>query len=92
MRTVGWAACPVGVPLHIHQCAPTVERMSLRGFFRALFRSSDSDRRSKHSGDQLASEIRETVGPLAGGPGAGDGGGRMTGNSVYHHLEDRKRD
>lgn len=62
--------------------------MSIRGFFRALLRR-DPARRPEHSGDELADEIRETLGPQGGGSA---GGGRMTGSAVYHHLEDRDRD
>ena len=61
----------------------------MRGFLRALFRPDTSPRASAHSGDTLAKEIRETIGPLASGPGAG--GGRMSGGSAYRHLEDRDR-
>lgn len=63
--------------------------MSMRGFFRALFKPKPDRPTQPHRGDELAEEIRETMGPLASGPGAA--GGRMTGRSVYRHLEDRDR-
>lgn len=61
----------------------------MRGFLRALLQQQPDRQPQPHSGDQLADEIRQTIGPLASGPGAG--GGRMTGRSVYRHLEDRDR-
>lgn len=61
--------------------------MSFRRFFRALL--APSSRRGRHGGDRLASEIRETIGPIGGGPGGGSG--RITGSRVYRHLEDRNR-
>lgn len=57
--------------------------MSLRRFLRALL--GRSPERAEHSGDRLASEIRETIGPLGGADG------RITGHNVYERLEDRDR-
>ncbi|MCP3989405.1 MAG: hypothetical protein GY724_10045 [Actinomycetia bacterium] len=59
--------------------------MSIRGFFRALFKPKPSDGRgSPRPEDGLAETIRETLGPLGGG----GFGGRMTGSAVYRMLED----
>jgi hypothetical protein len=62
--------------------------MSLRRFVRALLRGGGRRRRPAHSGDDLAEEIRETIGPVSGGDA---GTGRMSGGGVYRHLEDRER-
>ena len=59
--------------------------MSIRGFLRALFGSPPpGSGRAHHAGDDLADRVRETMGPQSGGAF----GGRMTGNAVYHLLED----
>ncbi|MEQ9162692.1 MAG: hypothetical protein RLN74_08290 [Ilumatobacter fluminis] len=53
--------------------------MSLRGFFRQLFRDRPSRRdHSTHTADPLAREIRDTS-------------GHWTGATTYRHLEDRDR-
>jgi len=58
--------------------------MSVRGFFRGLFHPRPDGRGARHSGDDLADKVRETIGPLSGG----GFGGRITGSAVYRRLED----
>ena len=58
--------------------------MGVRNFFRVLF-EGPTKRRARHSGDDLADEMRST---LAGGAGRS---GRITGSGVFRYLENRKR-
>jgi len=63
--------------------------MSILGFVKAFFRGNGANyKNSRHAGDDLAEEIREAMGPQAGG---GAGGGRITGSAVYKLLENRDR-
>ncbi|MEM9610423.1 MAG: hypothetical protein AAGA99_23625 [Actinomycetota bacterium] len=60
--------------------------MSIRRFLRALFKPTPSTvSTTPQKSDGLVEEIRETLGPQAGG----GLGGRMTGSAVYRRLEDR---
>jgi len=61
--------------------------MSIRAFFRDLFRSDVARARPRHSGDDLADRIDEAMGPQGG-----SGHGRMTGGAVYRHFEEEDRD
>ncbi len=59
--------------------------MSIRRFLQALFKpTSSTASNAPQRTDDLVEEIRETLGPQAGG----GLGGRMTGSAVYHRLED----
>ncbi|HXV72779.1 MAG TPA: hypothetical protein VEB69_15425 [Acidimicrobiia bacterium] len=60
--------------------------MSIRGrFLRELSSSTPSNSGLvRHAGHELADQVRETIGTLAGG---GEGG-RLAGHSVYNLLED----
>jgi hypothetical protein len=60
--------------------------MSLATVLKAFFRSGP--RLPRHGGDDLAGEVRDAMGPLAGG----DAGGRVTGGAGHRFLEDRERD
>ena len=61
--------------------------MSIRAFFRNLFRSDVARTRPRHSGDDLADRIDEAMGPQGG-----SGHGRMTGGAIYRHFEGEDRD
>ncbi len=60
---------------------------NLRGFVRALVRGGPDRTPPRHSGHELAGEVRDAIGAQAGG----GRGGRMTGSAVYRYLENRKR-
>ncbi|MGH1503514.1 MAG: hypothetical protein ACRBI6_08155 [Acidimicrobiales bacterium] len=61
--------------------------MGLVRFVRALFgRQADRDR-PPISGEELAGEVREAMGPGY----AGGGLGSVTGSAAHRHLEDRER-
>lgn len=60
--------------------------MGFRQFWRA-FRATKGQSRPASPEDHLADDVRETMGPLAGG----GGGGHMTGESVYHYIEDHEQ-
>ena len=61
--------------------------MGLGRFVKELF-GGRVEPRIPHEGDELAEDIRDAMGPQAGG---GRGGGRMTGSAVYKLFENRKR-
>ena len=59
--------------------------MSIRGFFRALFRPSQPDPTAgRLPEDDLADEIREAMGPVA----SGGTGGHITGSAIYKKIEE----
>jgi hypothetical protein len=61
--------------------------MGNKRFFRELFRN-DVGTTSRHVGNDLADEVRDAMGPQAGGAGSA---GRVTGGAAYRHIEDRQR-